>query len=189
MQLSTGYLQPSSAPPLQPSTSGTLEGVAAGLRGAHSPQARGHTALDQDCRPSTRLSAQDTSVPGTPLPAEGAPPQAHASHRCPAKLGPSALTDHLLQLVVVPVDGPGQGARVFRHDGRWQRLARRSLTHGALGVNSPHASPTPSRRPPPAAWPSLGAHDAGARGSSAAPRRGRAAAADVASCGSASRGP
>lgn len=35
----------------------------------------------------------------------------------PPHSGAPALTDHLLQLVIVPVDGPGQGARVLGHDG------------------------------------------------------------------------
>lgn len=90
-------------------------------------------------------------------------------------LRPPALTDHLLQLIIVPVDGPRQGARVLGHDGSSSsRSSSNSLTSRLLAASLP----APNRRaaaaelPPTASGRATGRTEPGA-GS----RRGTAAAA------------
>lgn len=151
--------------------------------GAHSGEpARGRRHVEFSARarrPSTRLSARDGHIGLRWAPACGGGPTPARRRAAPR----SALTDHLLQLVVVPVDGPGQGARVLRHDGRGAWLRAAPHARGSTPVSSPplRALPTPSRSPSPAAGPSLlGALDARECGSSAA---------DLASRGSAPRSP
>lgn len=150
------------------------------------PTSQSHAALPTNpsaawTRPAAHphgSSAQDASVSGTLLPPEGTPPQAHASHQRPARLRPrsparrpSALTDHLLQLVVVPVDRPGQGARVLGHDGcgAWLRAPH---ARGSR-VTSPRASPRPAAAPDPPLGPASGRTTPG-RAGQARPRGGDA---------------
>lgn len=87
---------------------------------------------------------------------------------------PAALTDHLQQLVVVPVDGPGQAARLLGHDRDATprspstlashtrlaqglrgpaRLAASSPRNTPRRLSSPVGSPAPPSRPPSALAP------------------------------------
>lgn len=93
-----------------------------------------------------------------------------------------ALTDHLLQLIIVPVDGPGQGARVLGHDGG-TALGPPSNSLTSF-VSSPRLSPPPTTA---AATPPIASRIAtdrtalGRGGHSAAERRRLEAPADLAS--------
>lgn len=87
------------------------------------------------------------------------------------RASPSALTDHLLQLVVIPVDGPGQGARVLGHDGcsAWLRAPHAPSSP----VTSPRSFPRPAAAPNPPLGPALGRTTPG-RAGQARPRGGDA---------------
>lgn len=88
-----------------------------------------------------------------------------------------ALTDHLLQLVIVPVDGPGQGARVLGHDGS-TALCPPSNSLTSL-LSSPRLSPPPTAAaatPPISSRTTTGPNSAWVRGHRGAERRGLGAA-------------
>ena len=99
---------------------------------------RAPTNIWESCAPRAPAGAH---VPARHPPPSAAPPSSAAP----------ALTYHLLQLVIVPVDGPGQGTGVLGHDGgATLGLPANSLT--SL-FSWPHLSPPPTAAaaPPPTA--------------------------------------
>lgn len=110
----------------------------------------------------------------------------------PPHSGEPALTDHLLQLVIVPVDGPGQGARVLGHDGSSAPGPPSNSLTSLL--SSPRLSPPPTAA---AATPPIssrttrsgGRLGAGSPRGGAAERRRLEAPEDLASCSWASGAP
>jgi hypothetical protein len=113
---------------------------------------------------SGQTSAPRISVTAAILQLPRLPTSPRVTRRPARRLPPlaaSALTDHLLQLIIVPVNGPGQGAGVLGHDGG--SSFRSSLKLADLSRLLAARLPTPNRRRR-APTNSLGSESAGARG-------------------------